>query len=225
MATAAPSRKRRSAMARPIPRVPPVTAAIFPESASIPQILPRPASYRARRTAAPYADSASSAVNRTSFSTCACATSIRSKGSRWRHGSREDLPRVRRQQWQALEGLGGQPLGEVARQPQFSQALFEPDLPQRDGAHEYRVLRVADQFPGLRGERRAVVQPPEQNVRIEQNPQLGGSFIPKASAISSGRRVEVGSDPDLRPPSSRAFWAGPGRERPPAAPRACRLWR
>jgi len=41
MATAAPSRSKRSAMARPIPRVPPVTTASFPERDSICEILSR----------------------------------------------------------------------------------------------------------------------------------------------------------------------------------------
>ena len=97
-----------------------------------------------------------------------------------------NLPGVRSQQRKALEGFGGQPLCKVGRQPQFAQALLQPDLPERDGANEDRVLRVRDQLPGLRGESRAIRQPPEQDVGIQQDSQRGVSLSPKTSAISSG---------------------------------------
>src|ERR1019366_6837662 len=104
-----------------------------------------------------------------------------------------DLLGVRGHQWQALEGFGCQPLGEVIRQPQFAQALLEPDLPERDGTDEHGVLRVADHLPSLGRQRRTALQPPEQEARVEYNPQLRGSFIPKASSISSGRVSKSGA--------------------------------
>src|ERR1017187_4351484 len=78
-----------------------------------------------------------------------------------------DLPGVRGHQWQALEGFGGQPIGEVNRQPQFAHALLDPDLPKRDGTDEHSVLWGADRLPGLGGERRTGLQPPEQEVCVE----------------------------------------------------------
>ena len=81
----------------------------------------------------------------------------------WKQG---DLPGLRSRQGQALEGFGGKSFCEVAWQPQFAQALLQPDLPKRDGTDEDGVLRVADHLPGCCGKRGTVIQPPEQQVRV-----------------------------------------------------------
>jgi len=101
----------------------------------------------------------------------------------WKRGN---LPGLRSSQGQALKGFGGQLFCEVRRQTQFAQALLKPDFPKGDGTNKHRILRVADHLLGLRAERRIGLQPPEQEVGVQKDPQLRGSLIPKASAISSG---------------------------------------
>jgi hypothetical protein len=96
-------------------------------------------------------------------------------------------------QREILEGFSRQLLDEIRRQTQFAQALFEPDLPKRDGAHEDSVLRVADEADRRFGKLRIAIQPPQQDMCVQQEFQACGSVMPKASAMSSGRVLKSGA--------------------------------
>ena len=96
--------------------------------------------------------SASSAVSRTSFSTCACASNIRSKGSRWCHGSNATcrVAKVR-------EKLG--PKGRTIPNPLFLPTSFH---------HERRLWLRAPWFRNSEGFRNIV----RQSVEIWSDPDF-----------------------------------------------------
>src|SRR5262245_43162847 len=82
-----------------------------------------------------------------------------------------------------LECLLVEHLGEIVRNIEFANALFDTDLPYACGAVEDQVLRCTDKLASLFAELWGICQPPQDKMCVEQEPH--GS-MPKAAARSGG---------------------------------------
>src|SRR5262245_18928488 len=84
---------------------------------------------------------------------------------------------------QRLERLTTERVGELVGQVELAERMLDPDLPDTGRAVEDQVLRRRDQLARPLAEVGIVGQPPEHEVRVEQDPH--GS-APNAAAMSGG---------------------------------------
>ena len=69
---------------------------------------------------------------------------------------------------QVLEPFPFQGVLEIVRGVQLAELSLDGDLPGCRRAHEDRPARIGDVLARPAGDRRRIVQPPEQDVRVEQ---------------------------------------------------------
>src|SRR4051794_7791240 len=90
---------------------------------------------------------------------------------------------MRNRDRERLEWLARQDVGEVCGKIELADRLLDPDLPDARGAERDQVLGSRDHLAARLGEFGIVGEPPEEGMRVEQDPH--GS-IPNAAAMSAG---------------------------------------
>src|SRR5258706_6677869 len=95
-----------------------------------------------------------------------------------------NLARVSRRQRQTLKRLGCHLRLKVNGEPEFAEALLQPDLPEAHRADKYCIFWFTDEPTGQLGKGGRVPQPPQKQMRIQEDSQSVGSRTPNTSAIS-----------------------------------------
>src|SRR5215211_1033817 len=131
------------------------------------------------------------------------------------------VQRVAEVDGQYLDGVAGELVGdeslEVPGDLQPAEPGLDGDLPPTCRGEEQLVATISDDLPCLLGEPGVVGDPPQESVRIEQNPQRS-----KASRTSSGSEASKSSPiitrPDALPDLRRSGFSPAGTSRATGLP-------
>ncbi|HEX3427143.1 MAG TPA: hypothetical protein VHT30_13490 [Acidimicrobiales bacterium] len=85
---------------------------------------------------------------------------------------------------ECVKAIGYEGVEEVIRCVESMRRPFNGDLPDGGGGNHDLVTGLGDDFAGSNGQARIVGEPPEQNVRVDQDPHSSSPW--KAPAMSSG---------------------------------------